>query len=123
MTFVRAMKAVDPSIKVATNVPLGPHPEQWTTRVLKAAGKHVDLITFTFYPQQWGKEDDDSLLASVDVYRRQFLDLRRTVVQALGVQRGRSIWLVNVGYNSVNHSPGPQTLQMVNALWTAEMLG
>jgi hypothetical protein len=123
MTFVRAMKAVDPTIKVATNVPLGPHPEQWTTRVLKAAGKHVDLITFTFYPQQWGKEDDDSLFASVDVYRRQFIDLRREVVQALGVQRGGSIWLVNVGYNSVNHSPGPQTLQMVNALWTAEMLG
>jgi hypothetical protein len=123
LTFVRAMKAVDPTIKVATNVPLGPHPEQWTTRVLKAAGRHVDLITFTFYPQQWGKEDDDSLLASVDVYRRQFLDLRREVVQALGVRRGRSLWLVNVGYNSVNHSPGPQTLQMVNALWTAEMLG
>jgi len=123
ITFARAMKAVDPTIKVATNVPLGPHPEQWTTRVLKAAGKHVDLITFTFYPQQWGKEHDDSLLASVDLYRRQFLDLRREVVQALGVRRGRSIWLVNVGYNSVNHSPGPQTLQMVNALWTAEMLG
>ena len=123
MMFVRAMKAVDPTIRVATNVPLGPHPEQWTTRVLKAAGKDVDLITFTFYPQQWGKEHDDSLLASVDVYRRQFLDLRREVVQALGDQRGRSIWLVNVGYNSVNHSPGPQTLQMVNALWTGEMLG
>jgi hypothetical protein len=117
------MKAVDPTIKVATNVPLGPHPEQWTTRVLKAAGKYVDLITFTFYPQQWGKERDDSLFASVDLYRRQFLDLRREIGKVLGVQQGRSIWLVNVGYNSVNHSPGPQTLEMVNALWTAEMLG
>ena len=68
ITFVRAMKDVDPAIKVATNVPLGPHPEQWTARVLKAAGKYVDLITFTFYPQQWGKEHDDSLFASVDLY-------------------------------------------------------
>jgi hypothetical protein len=40
LTFVRAMKAVDPTIKIATNVPLGPHPEQGTTRVLKAAGRH-----------------------------------------------------------------------------------
>ena len=34
----------------------------------------------------------------VSRHRRQFLDLRREVVQALGVPRGRSIWLVNVGY-------------------------
>jgi hypothetical protein len=41
----------------------------------------------------------------------------------VGKARADSLLYVNVGYNSVNHSPGPQTLQMVNALWVADMLG
>lgn len=121
--FVRAMKAVDPTIIVATNVPLGPHPEQWTSRVLRAAGDAIDCLTFTFYPQQWGKEDDDSLLASPALYRRQVAELRAEIERVLGPDRARHIQLVNVGYNSVNHSPGPQTLEVVNALWTADMIG
>lgn len=123
VAFVEAMRDVDPTIKVATNVPLGPHPEQWTTRVLKAAGDHVDLLTYTFFPQKWGSEHDDSLLASVNVFRGLVKTLRSDVEQALGKERAASLLTVNVGYNSVNHSPGPQTLEVVNALWTARMLG
>jgi hypothetical protein len=122
-SFVKAMKAVDPTIKVATNVPLGPHPEQWTERVLRAAGHDIDMVTVTFYPQQWGKENDDTLLASVALYREHFLELRHDVERVLGKNRADEILYVNVGYNSVNHSPGPQTLQVVNALWVADMLG
>lgn len=121
--FVKAMKEVDPTIKVATNVPLGVHPENWTERVLKAAGPYVDLITFTFFPQKWGEENDDTLFASVPLFRSLVLQLRNDVERVLGKQGADSILYVNVGYNSVNHSPGPQTLQVVNALWTAEMLG
>lgn len=122
-SFVQAMKAADPSIKVATNVPLGPHPEQWTTRVLKAAGKYVDMLTVTYYPQQWGKENDDTLLASTALYGKLFSDLRREAEDVVGKARADSLLFVNVGYNSVNHSPGPQTIQIVNAIWTADMIG
>lgn len=121
--FVEAMRAADPTIKVATNVPLGPHPENWTPRVLKAASDFIDMLTFTYFPQQWGKENDDTLLATVGKYRMLYTKLRKDVEEAVGPARAASLMYVNVGYNSVNHSPGPQTLQMVNALWTADMLG
>ncbi len=77
VTFVRAMKAVDPTIKVATNVFLGVHPEQWTERVLAAAGEYIDMLTVTFYPQEWGKENDDTLLSSTTTYREQMSALAR----------------------------------------------
>jgi hypothetical protein len=121
--FVKAMREVDPFIKVATNVPLGQHPENWTERVLKAAGEYIDMLTFTYFPQRWGSENDDTLLASVGKLRDLVAQLHRDVERALGNEKARSVLFVNVGYNSVNHSPGPQTLQIVNACWAADMLG
>lgn len=128
--FVKAMKAVDPTIKVATNVALagtspslGGSSEGWTARVLRAVPEHIDMLTITFYPQQWGKENDDTLLASVDIYRKLFRQLKDEVVRVAGKKKADEIIYINVGYNSVNHSPGPQTLQMVNALWVADMVG
>ena len=129
-TFVKAMKAVDPTIKIATNVALGgwspslgSKSEGWTSRVMKAAGEYVDMLTITFYPQQWGKENDDTLLASVKTYRELFLGLRHEIERVSGKEKANSILYCNVGYNSVNHSAGPQTLQVVNALWVADMIG
>lgn len=128
--FAAAMKAVDPSIKIATNVALagnapslGGGSEGWTARVLRAVPEAIDMLTITFYPQQWGKEDDDSLLASTALYRKLFLQLKQEVERVAGKKKASEILYVNVGYNSVNHSPGPQTLQIVNALWVADMLG
>ncbi len=123
IAFVKAMKEVDPSIKVATNVPLGQHPENWTERVLKAAGDYVDMLTFTFFPQQRGTENDDSLLTTAAKFRDLFFMLRQDVARVVGKEKARSILYVNVGYNSVDGWPGPQTLQAVNGLWLADMLG
>ncbi len=123
ISFVKAMKAVDPTIKVATNVPLGSHPENWTEEVLRAATPYIDMLTYTFFPQKWGNENDDSLLASTGQFRVLARQLRDDVARIVGKAKADSILIVNVGYNSVNHSPGPQTLQIVNALWTADMLG
>lgn len=128
--FVKAMKAVDPSIKVATNVALsgnapslGGGSEGWTARVLRSVPDDIDMLTITFYPQQWEKENDDTLLASTELYKKLFLQLKNEVERVAGKKKAEEILYVNVGYNSVNHSPGPQTLQMVNALWTADMIG
>jgi hypothetical protein len=123
INFVKAMRAVDPTIKVATNVPLGIHPENWAERVLKAAGDYVDMLTYTFFPQPSGKENDDTLMTTVGKFRALVSKLREDVERAVGPQKAASIYFINVGYNSVSHSPGPQTLQMINALWTADMLG
>ncbi|HET9130578.1 MAG TPA: hypothetical protein VFO86_06510, partial [Terriglobia bacterium] len=128
--FVAAMKAVDPSIKVATNVALagnapslGSASEGWTARVLRAVPNDIDMLTITFYPQQWEKENDDTLLASTSIYKKLFLQLRSEVQRIVGKAKADSLLYINVGYNSVNHSPGPQTLHVVNALWVADMLG
>ena len=123
ISFVKAMRAVDPTIKVATNVPLGVHPENWAERVLKAAGGYVDMLTYTYFPQQWGKENDDTLLTTVGKFRSLVTKLQEDVTRAVGSEKASSLLFVNVGYNSVNHSPGPQTLQMINAIWMADMLG
>ncbi|MCX6143393.1 MAG: discoidin domain-containing protein [Ignavibacteriales bacterium] len=123
VNFVRAMRAVDPTIKVATNVPLGLHPENWAERVLKAAGEYVDMLTYTFFPQPSGKENDDTLMTTVGKFRTLVTKLREDVERAAGPQKAASIYFINVGYNSASHSPGPQTLQMINAIWTADMLG
>lgn len=128
--FVKAMKDVDPSIKVATNVALagsapslGGESDGWTARVLRSVPEYIDMLTFTFYPQQWGKENDDTLLASVAVYKKLFRQLKNEVERVAGKKKADEILYVNVGYNSVNHSPGPQSVEIVNALWTADMLG
>jgi alpha-L-arabinofuranosidase len=123
INFVKAMRAVDPSIKVATNVPLGLHPENWAERVLKAAGEYVDMLTYTFFPQPSGKENDDTLMTTVGKFRTLVTKLREDVERAVGPQKASSMYFINVGYNSASHSPGPQTLQMINAIWTADMLG
>ena len=123
INFVKAMRAVDPTIKVATNVPLGVHPENWAERVLKAAGEHVDMLTYTYFPQPSGKENDDTLMTTVGKFRTLVTKLREDVERAVGPQKAASILFINVGYNSASHSPGPQTLQMINAIWTADMLG
>ncbi|MCX6134977.1 MAG: discoidin domain-containing protein [Ignavibacteriales bacterium] len=123
INFVKAMRAVDPSIKVATNVPLGLHPENWAERVMKAAGDYIDMITFTYFPQPSGKENDDTLMTTVATYRKLYSQLRTDIERAVGREKAASILYVNVGYNSVSHSPGLQTIQVINALWTADMLG
>jgi hypothetical protein len=123
ISFVKAMRAADPTIKVATNVPLGLHPENWAERVLKAAGEYVDMLTYTYFPQPSGKENDDTLLTSVGKFKTLVTKLREDVERAVGPRKASSLLFINVGYNSVSHSPGPQTLEMVNAVWTADMLG
>jgi hypothetical protein len=130
VSFVEAMKAVDSTIKVAINVALtgnspslGSQSEGWTSRVLRAADGYYDLLTFTYFPISWGKENDDTLFASTGWYRKLFLDLKETVEYTLGKEKSDKLLFINVGYNSVNHSPGPQTISLANALWTADMLG
>ncbi|MBM4162048.1 MAG: hypothetical protein FJ217_13255, partial [Ignavibacteria bacterium] len=95
ISFVKAMRAVDPTIKVATNVPLGPHPENWTERVFRAAGDYIDMLTYTFFPQQWGKENDDTLFASVPRFKELVHQLRRDVERVVGREKADSILYVN----------------------------
>ncbi len=128
--FAKAMKAVDPTIQVAADVKPTDDPNDWTCRVLKAAGNYIDLVTFSYYPLTNKVENADSLFASLPSYRRDYETIRHALQETLptvdpvhGSAKADSMWIVNVGYNSVNGRPGPFTLSIANALWVGDMLG
>ena len=128
--FAKAMKAVDPTIKIAADVKPSDDPNDWTCRVLKAAGNYIDIVTFSYYPLTDKEEYPDSLFASLATYRRDYDAIRHALQETLplvdpahGLERADTMWIADVGYNSVNSRPGPITLSIANALWTGDLLG
>lgn len=116
--FVKAMKAVDPTITVSATWMLG---GPWNRAVFKEVADVVDAVSVHHYAQNAGSESDLGLLATssdADALMRSVRDQ----VSELGV-RGRryEIWLSE--WNSVDTNPGPQILQHVSALFIADYLG
>lgn len=116
--YVKAMKAVDPTIKISAVWMLG---GPWNKAVFKEVRDVVDAVSVHHYPQNAGAESDEGLLAvssQVDLLLKNV----RTQVDELGV-RGKAyeVWLTE--WNSVDSNPGPQSLQHVSALFVADYLG
>ena len=121
--FVKAMKAVDPTIKIAANVNPTDNIDGWTCRVMKAAGSYIDMVTFSYYPFSNREENADSLLASTPKYRHAYETIRHALEETLPKAKADSMWIIDVGYNSISGRPGPITISMANALWVADMVG
>lgn len=121
--FVKAMKAVDPTIKIAANVNPTDNIDGWTCRVMKAAGSYIDMVTFSYYPFSNREENADSLLASTPKYRHAYETIRHALEETLPKVKADSMWIIDVGYNSISGRPGPITISMANALWVADMVG
>jgi hypothetical protein len=121
--FVKAMKGVDPTIRIAINVKPTEDPNGWTYRVLKAAGEYVDMVTFTYYPLPNTKENEDSLLASVARFRQEYKTISNVIHSAMRKEKADTMWIINVGYNSISGYPGPITVSLGNSLYIADMLG
>ena len=128
--FAKAMKAVDPTIKIAANVKPSDDPNDWTCRVLKMAGNYIDMVTFSYYPLTNKNENADLLFASIYNYRHDYETIRHALEETLpivdpvnGKEKADSMWIINVGYNSINGRPGPITLSISNALWVADLVG
>jgi hypothetical protein len=116
--YVKAMKAVDPTIKVSAVWMLnGP----WNKAVFKEVADVVDAVSVHHYAQNAGSESAQGLLA-VSAEADSLMKEVKKQVDALGV-KGKSyeIWLSE--WNSVDSNPGPQILQHVNALFVADYLG
>ncbi|HYP77492.1 MAG TPA: carbohydrate binding domain-containing protein [Polyangiaceae bacterium] len=115
--FVKAMKAVDPTIKVSAVWMLnGP----WNKTVFEQAADVVDAVSVHHYAQNFGSESDPGLLAVSSESDALMAGVKKQLDQ-LGV-KGKSyeIWLSE--WNSVDANPGPQILQHVNALFVADYL-
>jgi hypothetical protein len=116
--FVKAMKAVDPTIKISAVWMLG---GPWNRAVFKEVADVVDAVSVHHYAQNAGSESDAGLLATSSEVPALMRDVRKQVDE-LGV-RGRKyeIWLSE--WNSVDTNPGPQILRHVSALYVADYLG
>ena len=116
--YVKAMKAVDPSIKVSAVWMLG---GSWNQAVFKQVADVIDAVSVHNYAQNAGSENALALLAAsseADVLMKGV----HKQVNELGVKgRAYEIWLSE--WNSVDGNPGPQILQHVNALFVADYLG
>ncbi len=121
--FSKAMKAVDPSIKIAANVTPSDDPNGWTCRVVKAAGAYIDFATFSYYPLTNKQAYADSLFASLPTYKHDYLAIRHALQEELPAAEADSMWIVDVGYNSISGRPGPFSMSMANALWAADLVG
>jgi Carbohydrate binding domain (family 11) len=116
--FVKAMKAVDPTIKVSAVWMLG---GPWNRAVFAEAGDVIDAVSVHHYAQGSGSESDAGLLATSGQADALMRDVRKQL-DALGPNGKKcEIWLTE--WNSVDANPGPQILQHVNALFVADYLG
>jgi len=116
--FVKAMKAVDPSIKVSAVWMLG---GPWNRAVFKEVADVVDAVSVHHYAQNAGSENDLALLAVSSQADALMRDVKQQVDE-LGVKgRKYEIWLSE--WNSVDANPGAQIMQHVNALFVADYLG
>lgn len=118
--FSQAMKAVDPTIKIGAGVSV-PR-ASWTLEVLRTAGHAIDFVVYNWFPQSPRQEDDARLLATPAELRQHLRALRGFLRMAVP-ERADEIEIHIGGYNSVSAYPGPQSVSIVNALWTADVLG
>jgi Carbohydrate binding domain (family 11) len=116
--YVKAMKAVDPTIKVSAVWMLsGP----WNKAVFNEIADVIDAVSVHNYAQNAGSENAQGLLAVSSEVDALMKSVKKQVTE-LGVQgKSYEIWLSE--WNSVDQNPGPQILQHVNALFIADYLG
>lgn len=119
--FAEAMRREDPSVKLAANLALAAADSTWTREALRSLGDSFDMVTMTFFPLSPPDETDEALFRSPDQYRRMFRELEAAVAEILPGRPRPQYCLV--GFNSTSTKPGPQTVQMANAVFMAQMFG
>lgn len=116
--FIKAMKAVDPSIIVTVVWVLE---GEWNKIVFDYVKEYADGVNVHHYPQHTGEENDAALLTAPQSLD-EILPKVRKQTEEYGVPAKKyEIWLTE--WNSVDFKPGPQTLGIVNALFVADYLG
>lgn len=120
VAYARAMKAVDPSIRIGvevTGVASGPL-RQWDSTVLAIAGPVVDFVDFHYYPFGATDTSDAGLLALTRQIPANVAALRR-LVDADSGPAGHHVDLVAGETNSAV-AVAPQQVSMFNALYLAD---
>ncbi|SEG68107.1 Cellulose binding domain-containing protein [Actinacidiphila yanglinensis] len=130
--YIRAMKAVDPTIKVGVvltapgswpdGITAPGSPEPWNQTVLDALGSSVDFADVHWYPQNPSNvtppgPTDAGLLADT----AQIPDITASLRSEFGQYAGDAdLPIMLTETNSVSSNPGKQTLSVVNALYLVQ---
>jgi len=116
--FVKAMKAVDPTIKISAVWMLnGP----WNHAVFKEIADVIDAVSVHHYAQHSRSESAPGLLAASSEVDELMKDVAKQLLE-FGVKgKHYETWLTE--WNSVDENPGPQILQHENGLFVADYLG
>lgn len=116
--FIRAMKAVDPSIKITVVWMLA---GDWNKEVFQYTKDLADGVNVHHYPQGFGEENDAGLLSAPQTLDNIIPAVRKQLSEFGNPSQKYEIWLTE--WNSVDFRPGPQTLSLVNGLFAADYLG
>ncbi|MBN1757374.1 MAG: hypothetical protein JW863_03595 [Chitinispirillaceae bacterium] len=116
--FIKAMKAVDPSIIVTVVWVLD---GDWNRDVFKHTKDLADGVNVHHYPQHAGEENDAALLSAAMSLNDILPGVRKQLEEFGTPGKKYEVWLTE--WNSVDFKPGPQTLSIVNALFVADYLG
>ncbi len=116
--FVKAMKAVDPTIQISAVWMLnGP----WNRAVFTEIADVIDAVSVHHYAQHARSESSAGLLAASSDVAELMKSVQKQVFE-LGVKgKHYEVWLTE--WNSVDENPGPQILQHENGLFVADYLG
>lgn len=119
--FATAMRAVDPDLQLAANLSLSNPDTSWTREAIENLGDSFNIITTTFFPLSPPDENDEALFRAPDQYRKLFTRLKDYVARS---RPGKPLpRFCLVGFNSTSTHPGPQTTEMANAVFMAQMYG
>lgn len=131
LQFIKAMKAVDPSIKIGVvltvpgdwpdNIIAAGDPGDWNHTVLSILGTNVDFADQHWYADYAGpgNESDPVLLSNAaQAIPEKVAATRSELVQYAG-NKGSSMPIMITETNSVPYNPGRQTVSLVNALFLA----
>lgn len=115
--YYALMKAADPNARIGVVVNGGPGYDGWDRYVLSHAP--YDFVELHWYAQDPGKESDSFLLHQApDAFSQAIRTVRNELVLA-----GKPRTPILVGeVNSVSYNPGKQTVSIVNALFTGQVL-
>ena len=124
VTFVDAMKAQDPTIKVGAVLTT---PDEWPDKqspnwnagVLAACGTKINFVIVHWYALGAGSESDAKLLSSTGGLPAKVAAIRSLIKQYCGVN-APNVQIFVTETNSVATNPGKQTVSLVNALFAAD---
>lgn len=129
VAFSKAMKAVDPTIKVGAvltapgNWPDGQtsasSPQPWNDTVLATACSSINFVIAHWYAQNPGSESDATLLAASSQIAGMVSTLHTKINQYCGAH-AHAVKIMITETNSVSYNPGKQTVSVVNALFLAD---